>query len=89
MTKSSCRTAELEAYQLDRDRTLPNEMLKSLTEATYLFDCQAWIALRAIKAWDLIFTLPQRKAHVSTRSGHNRYMQATYSHSSGFLRHAL
>ena len=32
MSKSSCKTIELEAYQLDKDRALPKEKLKSLTE---------------------------------------------------------
>ena len=32
MSKSSCQTIELEPYLLDKDRTLPKEMLKSLTE---------------------------------------------------------
>ena len=32
MSKSSCKTIELEAYPLDKDRALPKEMLKSLTE---------------------------------------------------------
>ena len=32
MSRSSCKTIELEAYRLDKDRVLPKEMLKSLTE---------------------------------------------------------
>ena len=32
MSKTSWQTIELEAYQLDKDRALPKEMLKSLTE---------------------------------------------------------
>ena len=32
MSKSSCKTIELEAYWLDKDRMLPKEKLKSLTE---------------------------------------------------------
>ena len=32
MSKSSCKTIELEAYWLDKDRALPKEKLKSLTE---------------------------------------------------------
>ena len=32
MSKSSCKTNELEAYRLDKDRALPKEKLKSLTE---------------------------------------------------------
>ena len=32
MSKSSCQTIELGPYPLDKDRTLPKEMLKSLTE---------------------------------------------------------
>ena len=32
MSKSSCKTIKLEAYQLDKDHALPKEKLKSLTE---------------------------------------------------------
>ena len=32
MSKSSCKTIVLEAYSLDKDRALPKENLKSLTE---------------------------------------------------------
>ena len=32
MSKISCKTIELEAYRLDKDRALPKEKLKSLTE---------------------------------------------------------
>ena len=32
MSKSSCKTNELEAYWLDKDHGLPKEMLKGLTE---------------------------------------------------------
>ena len=32
MSKSSCKTIKLEAYRLDKDRTLAKEKLKSLTE---------------------------------------------------------
>ena len=32
MSKSSCKTIELEAYRMDKDRTLHKEKLKSLTE---------------------------------------------------------
>ena len=32
MSKSSCKTIELEAYRLDKNSVLPKEMLKSLTE---------------------------------------------------------
>ena len=32
MSKSSCKTIELEAYRLDKDPTLPKEKLKSLAE---------------------------------------------------------
>ena len=32
MSKSSCKTIGLEAYWLDKDRALPKEKLKSLTE---------------------------------------------------------
>ena len=32
MSKSSCKTIELEAYRLDKDHALTKEKLKSLTE---------------------------------------------------------
>ena len=32
MSKSSCKAIELEAYRLYKDRALPKEKLKSLTE---------------------------------------------------------
>ena len=32
MSKSSCKTVELGAYGLDKDRALPKDKLKSLTE---------------------------------------------------------
>ena len=32
MSKSSCKTIELEAYHLDEDCALPKEKLKNLTE---------------------------------------------------------
>ena len=32
VSKSSCKTAELEAYRLDKDRVLPKQKLKSLAK---------------------------------------------------------